>query len=96
MGKKYYKIIFSPFSLTPVGTIVNTDDKINNDKIKRFTELKPLNELIYNYSEKYNIPIHCIISFLDANYFQRKRLKIEEEHRSTLYLIKRVSKKKPF
>lgn len=55
----YYKIVQNPKS---VGTIINTEESFDSERIDRFSKLNNLLRLIYDVSNLDNVPIHYIIS----------------------------------
>lgn len=55
---KYYKIVAIKYNQ---GTIVDTSNNIDYLRIKRFNELKKLFQLIFDFSEKFNISIYNIL-----------------------------------
>lgn len=55
----YYKIVQNPKS---VGTIINTEESFDSERIDRFSKLNNLLRLIYDVSDLDNVPIHYIIS----------------------------------
>jgi hypothetical protein len=55
----YYKIVQNPKS---VGTIINTEENFDSERIDRFFKLNSLLKLIYDVSKIDNVSIHYIIS----------------------------------
>lgn len=93
MNKKYYKIIFPPSKVPDIEDIINTEDTVDELRFKRYSELKPLYELIYNCSEKYNLQLQYIIDFLLVNRSRRNIKKFGNcELKHTLKQIKKKSK----
>ena len=84
MSKKYYKlVVFAPL----VGVVIDTKTYIDYVKIKRYSKLTYLFELIYNCSKDFNMPIGNILFQVKANMFKRMKFKIDD-----VQLKKRISK----
>lgn len=93
-SKHYYKLVANA---PTVGSIIFTQEMVDNTRVKRYSMLTNLFEQIYNCSKEYELPIGEIVFHIKASFCKRRKYKIENlELRQCINEIRKESSRQHF